>query len=123
MSFGKEKSQKPRLVVVSSNTFSTPAVTEKPVVAPIVAAKHLAYSQVIKTDDLRNAPASAVRIDQFTPSEVVGKRAAVLPAVRTSNSQPLLALNGLKQNLQSLNDLQARLRFMLTELEEIVQKS
>lgn len=123
MSFGKEKSQKPRLVVVSSNTFSAPAVTEKPVVSPNVAAKHLAYSQVIKTDDLRNAPASAVRIDQFTPSEVVGKRAAVLPAVRPSDSQPRLALDGLKQNLKALNDLQARLRFMLTELEDIVQKS
>ncbi|MEO5969989.1 MAG: hypothetical protein ABIQ95_08680, partial [Bdellovibrionia bacterium] len=67
MSFGKEKSQKPRLVVVSSNGSSV----EKPTVAPSVAVKHVAYSQVIKSEDLRNTQNSAVRIDQFVPSEVV----------------------------------------------------
>jgi hypothetical protein len=120
MSFGKEKSQKPRLVVVSSN-----GSVEKPVVAPSVAVKHLAYSQVIKSEDLRNIENSAVKIDQFVPSEVVGKRAAVLPAAArsTSSSQSRSAVDGLKSNLKTLNDLQARLRFMLVELEDLVQKS
>lgn len=33
------------------------------------------------------------------------------------------AVDGLKQNLKTLNDLQARLRFMLTELEDLIQGS
>ena len=116
MSFSKEKNQKPRLVVVSSNV-----TAEKPVATPSAVAKHLAYSQIIKSEDLKSNPASAVRIDQFLPSEVVGKRAAVMPAARSTHNQSRLALDGLKQNLKTLNDLQARLRFMLTELEVLVQ--
>ena len=118
MSFSKEKNQKPRLVVVSSNFGA-----EKPVVTSSIVAKHLAYSQVIKSEDLKSNPVSAVKIDQYLPSEVVGKRAAVLPAAaRSTTSQSRLALDGLKQNLNTLNDLQARLRFMLTELEALIQK-
>jgi hypothetical protein len=119
MSFSKLNGQKPRLVVVSSN-----ASVEKPAIAQNIVAKHIAYSQVIKSEDLRSRSASEVKIDQYIPSEVVGKRAAVLPAARTSSNSPSrLALDGLKQNLKVLNDLQARLRFMLTELEDLVQKS
>jgi len=140
----KEKSQKPRLVVVSSNGSVDPAAMAQ--IAPVpmaaaVAAKHLVYSQIIKAEDLRGqavahsagqATAQAasavaqtpVKVDRYAPSEVVGTRAAVMPVARgSSNSQSRLALDGLKKNLQALNDLQARLRFMMTELEDLVQKN
>jgi hypothetical protein len=119
MSFSNLNGQKPKLVVVSSN-----ASAEKQIVVQNSVAKHLVYSQIIKSENFRGTHSSDVKINHFIPSEVVGKRAAVLPAGRTSShSQSRLAVDGLKQNLKVLNDLQARLRFMLTELEDLVQKS
>jgi len=147
--FNKEKTQKPRLVVVSSNgSVNESAVAHQRVAAPLaaaIAAKHLVYSKVIKAEDLRGNAAvqsfasradsavgsaagldaqAAVKVDRYSPSEVVGKRAAVMPVARSSSeSQSRLALEGLKKNLQALNDLQARLRFMMVELEGLVERS
>ena len=87
---------------------------------------------VIKSAELRNqvnpgghpsqasTPKPAARIQPYTPAELVGRRVA-RPASLPNQAQPE-AVQSLKQNLQSLNDLQARLRFMLKELEELIKE-
>lgn len=58
-----------------------------------------------------------VKISAYTPIDLIGKRVA-RPESISSNS----AINSLKDNLKNLNDLHARLKFMLQELEELVRK-
>ena len=94
---------------------------------------------VLKTADLKRE--AGVKIEAYKPTELLSKRieanaaiaaqqasvriAAVaparLPAGKPTNSTPDAALSSLKQNLQSLQDLHSRLRFMLKELEELSQ--
>lgn len=68
------------------------------------------------------------RIEEYRPAEFIGKRLpapAVIPSV--SPSIPPLsppsneAIEGLKENLKTLNDLHSKLRFMLVELEELLK--
>lgn len=78
------------------------------------------YSQVIKAEDLNRSHFAAVRINSYIPVEMIGKRVqkpSPLP-FRPANQ----ALESLKGNLKQLNELQARLRFMLKELEELVKE-
>jgi hypothetical protein len=98
--------------------------------APIaVSSKSGQSSQVLKTDDLHKPEYSSVKISAYNPAELIGKRVArpqslpasgpaVLPAKHSSSE----AVSSLKENLKALNDLHSRLRFMLLELEELVQK-
>jgi hypothetical protein len=61
------------------------------------------------------------RVSAYTPAELLGRRVSrpqTVPAGK-ANAQ---AVEGLKDNLKSLNDLQARLRFMLKELEELIKE-
>jgi hypothetical protein len=67
---------------------------------------------VLKTVDLKR---EGVSVEPYTPPSLLGKRLEVARANPSSDS----ALSGLKQNLQSLQDLHSRLRFMLKELEEL----
>jgi hypothetical protein len=86
---------------------------------------------IIKSTDLNStnsvthspsAQPSPVQVKSYMPPEMLGKRFArpesILPPVKRSS----LALEALRDNFNSLNDLQARLRFMLNELEELVKK-
>jgi hypothetical protein len=95
---------------------------------------------VIKPGDARQAPPpappgrSAPVIRSYTPAELVG-RSIAKPAVlreaqaataadaasKSAKSASPDAIASLKQNLESLNDLQARLRFMLKELEDLIK--
>lgn len=86
-------------------------------------------SKVIKAEDLNSNTLGAIRVNPYTPKEVVGKRVnrpEYLPAApvkaKTTQSDATHPVEGLKQNLKSLNDLQARLRFMLKELEDLIQE-
>jgi len=86
--------------------------------APLAVPAH-SRGQVLKADDLRNA-----RIEPFTPAELIGKRVA-RPAVLGKPAPALKAapaIESLKQNLKSLNDLHERLRFMLAEIEELTKE-
>ncbi|OFZ54153.1 MAG: hypothetical protein A2428_02245 [Bdellovibrionales bacterium RIFOXYC1_FULL_54_43] len=69
---------------------------------------------VLKSDDLR---AAALAITPYAPTEFIGKRVPRPEVIATKNS----AVESLKKNLQELNDLHSRLRFMLKELEDLVK--
>jgi hypothetical protein len=126
------------------------AIRESGVAAPSLAAEALTelatgraqgYESglVIKAGDARAAaavpaekPAQPPRVTPYSPAELLGKRVAK-PAVLTQAQQQqtqaqgpkkadAAAVDSLKQNLQSLNDLQARLRFMLKELEDLIKE-
>ncbi|MCC7441105.1 MAG: hypothetical protein IT285_05715 [Bdellovibrionales bacterium] len=83
---------------------------------------------------LRRAPARPEpEIREYRPVELMGKRVQHAvpelrePALRRHSALPQpvpedLTLKSLKQNLNSLTDLHQRLRFMLSELEELVKE-
>lgn len=76
-----------------------------------------ARKNVLKTGDLHQQ--AAVRIEEYSPTQFIGKRVArpaYLPPARSE------AVESLKQNLKTLNDLHSRLRFMLQELEDLVKE-
>jgi hypothetical protein len=84
---------------------------------------------VIKAKDLRApaeraTPPAPPRVTPYTPAELLGKRVVARPAATPAQAQKAApqAVASLKENLQSLNDLQARLRFMLTELEDLIKE-
>lgn len=79
-------------------------------------------SQVLKSEDLQ---ALHARVEPYNPPELLRKRfrGAPEPGIgsQTSVTGQVLAdgaIESLKRNLQALNELHARLRFMLQELEE-----
>lgn len=92
----------------------------------------LATGKVLKAGDLKDP---AFKVEPYRPAELLSKRIAretsgpspiqqpiyvKKPAVLAQAQAPALA--SLKQNLQSLSDLHARLRFMLKELEDLVKE-
>jgi hypothetical protein len=77
------------------------------------------YSKVIKAGDLKNSHFGTIRVNPYTPSEVVGKRVQTPQYLQPSNGA---AIKSLQDNLKSLTDLQARLRFMLKELEGLIDE-
>ncbi len=70
---------------------------------------------VLKANDVNQTPFAKVR--SYTPAELIGKRIQRPKSLPSANP----ALQSLKDNLKALNDLHARLRFMLQELEELVK--
>ena len=91
-----------------------------------------AQSPVLKAQDLRadsvqaEAPVAAVKISPYSPMELIGKRVQKPEALKVaegiqSASSPS-PIEGLKNNLKTLNDLHSRLRFMLKELEDLVKE-
>jgi len=83
------------------------------------AQKASASGNVLKADDLHNPKFVAQKnISKHQPVELLGKRVerpAILPPKNP-------AIDSLKQNLKTLNDLHSRLRFMLQELEDLVRE-
>jgi hypothetical protein len=82
-------------------------------------------SHILKTKDLRdpsNSMVSSVKVAEYNPTAFIGKRVARPGVIPPVAQQPTAAINSLKENLKSLNDLHSRLRFMLQELEELVKK-
>jgi hypothetical protein len=94
MSASGKRQSKLKLVVASENIEVKPKVTS---------------SRVLKADNL-NSAGSSVRISPYVSSSVL---------LQTSSSHE--SIESLKANLKSLNDLHSKLRFMLQELEELIQ--
>ncbi len=92
-----------------------------------------ASGQVLKAESLYDA-ASSPKVRSYDPALLLAKRVASkeVPVVGSVIQKPASvasgaqiqnqALTSLRQNLDSLNDLHARLRFMLQELEELIKK-
>jgi hypothetical protein len=117
MSATRDKTQK--ITFVYSNLYSIyrKGVEQARESAPLGLTPGLTRGAVIKAAAESAAPAAqpaAPRVSAYTPAELIGKRVAKPASVSPVES--------LKQNLQQLNDLQARLRFMLKELEDLVKE-
>ncbi len=103
MSASNDQSQKVRFIF--PNLRQTQSQDKKPL-----------YSQVIKAEDLNRADTGTIKVTPYIPSEMIGKKTH-----QPSRLTSIKALEGLKGNLKELNELQARLRFMLKELENLVE--
>lgn len=86
-----------------------------------------AHSKILKAEDLHQEKPSQ-KVSSYNPAELIGKRIervvkrpAVLNVPKDAQA-PKHAIVNLKDNLKSLNDLHARLRFMLQELEDLVKE-
>lgn len=121
MSATRDKSQK--VTFVYSNLYQIYKKGQE------AASKH-----VLKSQDLNEAAKNLVAetapqavIRPYTPAELIGKRIQK-PAVISSQANAAhsigqkSALDGLKNNLKTLNQLHSRLRFMLQELEDLVKE-
>ncbi|MCM2322429.1 MAG: hypothetical protein NDJ90_04120 [Oligoflexia bacterium] len=78
---------------------------------------------ILKAEELRAAaaaPAAAPqpRIEAYNPPAFIGKRVERPEYLAPQRNE---AIESLKENLKTLNDLHSRLRFMLQELEELVK--
>jgi hypothetical protein len=96
----------------------------------------LAAVRGIETGKVIKAGTADARVQRYSPAELLGKRVA-RPAVleralaAQAQGQPESQaqapkeqkgpIEGLKDNLKALNELQARLRFMLEELEQLIK--
>ena len=132
MSASQDKSQKVAFVFSnlydiyrkgkSSALASDPEATLE---AASLVSPFVANSRVLKHGDLSQGdrPASpAPAIHAFTPIELIGKRVKTPESLLLkAGSNP--ALDSLKTNLKTLNDLHSRLRFLLQELENLVDES
>ncbi|OFZ81862.1 MAG: hypothetical protein A3K03_07350 [Bdellovibrionales bacterium RIFOXYD1_FULL_44_7] len=76
----------------------------------------LATARVLKAADAN----SAVKINDYNPAQLLQKRVVSVPKPQII-AGPNEALEGLKDNLRSLNDLHSRLRVMLKELEDLIK--
>ena len=76
-------------------------------------------SHVIKADDLRKHELRSYETQKLTETQIVHSDVGPVQG-SLSGHCPRGALEGLKQNLKTLNDLHSRLRFMLKELEDLV---
>ena len=82
-----------------------------------------AHGQVLKTGDLNSSVAP--RVESYVPAGLLAKRTQTredVPSVTKPKGRRNEAIDSLKQNLKSLNDLHSRLKFMLEELEELVRE-
>ena len=111
MSATQDKNQK--FTFVYSNLYQIhqkgKVESEKP-----VAVSRPAHGQVLKTGDLHSS--TGPRVEAYVPTGLLPKRAPARTGTRNE------AIESLKENLKSLNDLHSRLRFMLQELEELVRE-
>jgi hypothetical protein len=111
-------------------------------------AKTIKTSGIIKAEDLKKSAFATVRVNPYTAAEMIGKRVArpnylpplASPAGNASESSGVIspaasavlapttaatqnaALKNMRDNLKVLQDLQSRLRFVLTELESLIDE-
>lgn len=103
-------------------TLQEPAAPEAQAApVPPVASTPLGLTRgvILKSEDIRE---KKIQVSAYTPVELMGKRTIPKPAVL---SKPQLeqnqAVQSLRKNLGNLQDLHSRLKFMLTELDELVK--
>lgn len=80
----------------------------------------IATGKIIKADEL--APGViGLRVARHEPPALLGKRLnpATSPARLKADSSHRQAVDGLRENLRSLQNLHERLRFMLREIEDL----
>ncbi len=127
MSASQDKSQK--VAFVFSNLYEiyrkgkSSAIASDPS-AILTASPFVANSRVLKHGDLAKGDrpsAPEPQIHAFTPIDLIGKRVKTPDALLSVGTNP--ALDSLKTNLKTLNDLHSRLRFLLKELEDLVEES
>jgi hypothetical protein len=118
MSASQDKSQK--FKYLHSNLYQIHG-KEDPTPKETAASKYASSSRVIKAEDVNSAPVAVQQKQSYVASEVAGKR-VLRPGVISGAQSQSLALEGLKQNLKTLNDLHSRLRFMLEELEDLIKE-
>jgi len=112
MSASQDKTQK--VTFVYSNLYQLYKKGQEQPTGPVPVIRKA--SKILKADNLRQS--AAVR--EFAPAEFIGKRVPKPEVVlRAEDNQ---ALESLKKNLNDLNDLHSRLRFMLKELEDLVKE-
>jgi hypothetical protein len=110
------------------------AELDEEVSSPFLAAGKGCSGVVLKARDMHageieTKPAVKPTVSPYVPSELKGRKVPMpeaLLAVRAASSRSMTPRNetieSLKQNLKNLNELHARLRFMLQELEELVKE-
>lgn len=89
---------------------------------------HKKSPAVLKAGEMslqQSSPMAALQVKKYEAAEMLGKRferPVYTPPTPASKKENNLALEDLKQNLKTLNELQARLRFVLQELEDLVHE-
>ena len=96
------------------------AKLETPPAAPVSAAPMgLTRGAILKSEDIRE---KKIQVSAYTPVELMGKRTIPKPAILTKpQHEQNQAVQSLRKNLGNLQDLHSRLKFMLTELDELVK--
>jgi hypothetical protein len=83
--------------------------------------KRQVNTRVLKAGSVNADLSTPVQVGEYIPTQMMGKR-VTRPGNLPPVTRPSLALDSLKANFNALNDLQARLRFMLKELEDLVKE-
>ncbi|OFZ82600.1 MAG: hypothetical protein A2583_07815 [Bdellovibrionales bacterium RIFOXYD1_FULL_53_11] len=122
MSATRDKAQK--FTFVYSNLYKLyKNGNEAPSTPPIdeVKAQAAAFAsgRVIKAGDARVTP---MKVTNYKPAEFISRRIGIVPKPEILRNPQSEALDSLKQNLKSLNDLHSRLRVMLKELEDLTKE-
>jgi hypothetical protein len=109
-----------------SAQLGTPAAEAAPFIARSSSTPS-ASRNVLKADDLRQSSTAQPRVEAYNPPAFIGGNPVKSPIGKRLDRPEYLApqrneaIESLKENLKTLNDLHSRLRFMLQELEELVK--
>lgn len=75
---------------------------------------------VLKAEDLRSDTFAHFKVRPYTPVDFITKRQEAMET--RANHVSNHAIASLKGNLQQLNELHSRLKFMLTELDTLIKE-
>lgn len=108
MSATRDQGQKFKFIYANLYQIYRNEKPQTPPPAPL-AAQGMVYGQVIKSADARD-------LTPYSPMQILKKPEAPKVQITPDN-----AVQGLRENLNKLGELHARLRFMLKELEELTK--
>src|SRR4051812_45155216 len=124
MSATQDKSQ--RTTFVFNNLYQ---LYKKGVASPVAVqtaeVSGLQKGKIIKAAEISMQDPEKVEIKTYRPVEFLKSPAQLPknPAETITVAPKEIAINGLKKNLNELQDLHSRLKFMLKEIEELTKKS
>jgi hypothetical protein len=106
----------------SAASVATPAIPAQGEFPGLAVSK----GKILKAQSLSSPEVNrmGVQVSPYKAAELIGKRVQrpqSLPRPATAVPRHA-ALDGLKENLKTLNDLHSRLRFMLQELEDLIKE-
>lgn len=122
MSATRDRSQKIKLVVSNDRSLSSKKQDQFEAGAPRIAEEFTSkdyQAYVIKAEDLKKHQIRQYEDQNLSPLSSAAQ-GSVGSLSKSHEHCPRGALEGLKQNLKTLNTLHSKLRFMLKELEELV---